>query len=130
MRPRIGHVFVPSEPLRSYVEVYGLNLLDGASEYEVRYSIFPGKRSDAPVWREWLHAAVDVLGFENDDPVISQSFTRRSNDHDATEHLAIDINALEPGYYELVVEVMDLNSGGHATSHTPLTVEPGPVGRR
>jgi len=130
MRPRIGHVFTSSDPLHSYVEVYGLNLLDGASDYEVRYSIFPATRAAMPAWRELLQAATGALGFENDDPVISQSFSRHATTHSANERIAIDISALEPGYYEMLVEVMDLNSGQHAASHTPLTVETGPVGRR
>jgi GWxTD domain-containing protein len=130
MRPRIGHSYTAADAVNSYVEVYGLNLLDGAADYQVRYSIYPATPQDTPAWREVLHAASDVLGFENDDPVISQSFTRHGNAHDANERIAINIDKLDPGYYELLVEVMDLNSGQHAVSHTPLTVESGPMGRR
>jgi hypothetical protein len=131
MWPHIGHVFAPSDPVHSYVEVYGLNVLDGAAEYQMRYSIFPAQRTDVPAWRELLQGAVSVLGFEeDDDPVMSQSFTRHGNTHTTNERIAIDIGKLEPGYYEMLVEVMDLNSGQRAASHTPLTVEAGPVGRR
>jgi len=130
MLPHTGHVFASREPLRSYVEVYGLDILDGASAYQVRYSIYPSKQEHVPVWSEVAHVAGDVLGFENEEPVISQSFTREGTDHSASEPIAIDISAVEPGLYELVVEVMDLNSGQHAASHTPLTVESATVGRR
>jgi hypothetical protein len=125
MHPRIGHNYSTADAVNSYVEVYGLNLIDSAADYEVRYSIFPAQHEDTPAWRELLHAAADALGFDNDDPVISQSFTRHGNEHDASEHIAINIDKLEPGYYEMLVEVMDLNSGQHAASHTPLTVESG-----
>ncbi|HKW13773.1 MAG TPA: GWxTD domain-containing protein [Candidatus Krumholzibacteria bacterium] len=130
MRPRVGHIYSAADAVNSYVEVYGLTLLQGAADYEVRYSIFPSSREDTPAWRELLHSAGGALGFENDDPVISQSFTRHGNEHNANERIAINIDRLDPGYYELLVEVMDLNSGQHAASHTPLTVEEGTVGRR
>ena len=130
MRPRVGHVFTPSEPLHSYVEVYGLHVLDGAADYQLRYSIFRSERNDQAVWRELIGAAAGALGFEDEEPSISQSFTRHTTGHTSNERIAIDIGTLEPGYYELLVEVMDLNSGQHAASHTALTLEPGPVGRR
>lgn len=129
MRPRIGHVYTPGDPLQSYIEVYGLNLLDQAAAYELRYSLYPATRDDTPAWRELLHVAVGALGFENDEPVISQSFTRHAADHTASEHVAIDLGHVQPGHYELLVEVMDLNSGESASSHTPVTVEPGAVER-
>ena len=130
MRPRIGHVFSPSDPVRSYVEVYGLHLLDGATEYQVRYSIYPSTYTETPAWRELLHVTGGALGFENDDPIISQSFTRSATTHSTHERIAIDIGTLDPGYYELLVEVMDLSSGQHVSRNTPLTVEPGAMGRR
>jgi hypothetical protein len=104
------------------VEVYGLGVLDGATEYQVRYSIYPGRGEDPPVWLDVVRAAGDVLGFGDEDPVISQSFTRTGTAHQAPEYIAIDIAALEPGRYELLVEVMDLNSGQHAARITALTV--------
>lgn len=130
MRPRANRTFLSDEPLRSYVEVYGLGLLEGGSEYEVRYSIYPSKAEDPPVWKEIVRAAGDVLGFGDEDPVISQSFTRRATEHRASEYIAIDITALEPGRYDLLVEVMDLNSGQTALRHTALTVETGRTARR
>ena len=130
MRPRIAHALASDEPLRSYVEVYGLGMLDGESEYEVRYSIYPGEPTDKPAWAELAGAAGDVLGFGNEDPVISQSFTRRTKAHQAAEYIAIDIAALEAGNYELLVEVMDLNSGRHAARHTGFFVELGSSARR
>ena len=77
MRPRIEHTFLSDEPLRSYTEVYGLGMLDGASEYEVRYSIYPSEARDRPAWADLASVAGDVLGFGDEEPVISQSFTRR-----------------------------------------------------
>jgi hypothetical protein len=47
---------------------------------------------------------VDALGFDNDDPVISQSFTRHGNEHNVSEHIAINIDRLEAGYYEMLVK--------------------------
>lgn len=130
MRPRIGHLYSPEDPLRSYVEVYALHMLDGASEYEVRYSIYPGKARDAAVWVDLIRSASDVLGFEDSDPVISQTFTRRSDRHHTAEYIAIDINSLEPGNYELLVEVMDLNAGSATAARTALTVEASRNARR
>jgi hypothetical protein len=130
MRPRVEHSFWSDEPLRSYVEVYGLGMLDGECEFEVRYSIYPSVPQDTPVWFDVVSAAGDLLGFGDEDPVISQSFTRRTTGHRAAEYIAIDIAALQPGSYELLVEVMDLNSGQHAARRTGLFVEPGASVRR
>ncbi len=124
MRPRIEHTFSPDEPLRSYVEVYGLGMLDGKCEFEVRYSIYPGEPKDKTAWADLAGVAGDVLGFGDEDPVISQSFTRQTSSHDTAEYIAIDIGALEAGSYELLVEVMDLNSGQHAARHAGLFVRP------
>jgi GWxTD domain-containing protein len=130
MRPRAGRAFASDDPLRSYVEVYGLTALDGAYDYEVRYSIFPARARRSAVWSEWLHATAELLGFENDDPVISQSFTRRTQEHRASEYIAIDINALAPGSYDLLVEVMDLNAGSTAAGRASLAVEAARNARR
>ncbi|HEX6790116.1 MAG TPA: GWxTD domain-containing protein [Candidatus Krumholzibacteria bacterium] len=130
MLPRIERRFRADEPLRAYLEVYSLGVLQGECEYEVRYSIYPGKNEDAPVWSEWAHAIAGALGFQDDDPVISQSFNRKTTEHRASEYIAIDIGALEPGRYELLVEVMDLNSGQSAVQHTGFSVEAGTSARR
>jgi hypothetical protein len=130
MHPRIGHVFTPEDALRSYVEVYGLRTLDGKAEFEVRYSIYPGKPREAAVWVDLIRSASDLLGFDNSDPVISQSFKRSIHQHHAAEYIAIDINSLEPGNYELLVEVMDLNAGAATATRTSLTVEPSRNARR
>jgi GWxTD domain-containing protein len=130
MRPRVLRLFANDEPLRSYVEVYGLGMLEGGSEYEVRYSIFPGTAPDETTWSQITRVAADVLGFRDQDPVISQSFTRRGKSNQASEYISIDIGALDPGLYELLVEVMDLNSGAHTARHTMLTVEAGSTARR
>ncbi|HET6348848.1 MAG TPA: GWxTD domain-containing protein [Candidatus Krumholzibacteria bacterium] len=130
MRPHTGHMYRADDPVRSYVEVYGLTTIEGMSAFEIRYSIFPGHAGDTPAWKDWFHTAAGVLGFGDSDPVISQSFQREGNSHRANEYLAIDISALDAGVYDLLVEVLDLNSGRHATSHTSLTVELPAVGRR
>jgi GWxTD domain-containing protein len=130
MRPRIGHAYAPGDPLRAYAEVYGLTAYSGDAEFEIRYTIYPGTKADEPAWKDWIRGAADVLGFGEEEPVIAQSFTRRITGHTASEHITIDISALKPGIYDLVVDVLDLNAGAQITGHTSLTMEAGPVAKR
>jgi len=126
MRPRVGYAVRQNEPVRSYVEIYGLRVLDGKSAYEVRYSLFPGKDDASSSWTDWIRGAADALGFEDEDPVIRQSFRRETSGHEGPEYIAIDVSALDPGPYELVVEVIDLNAGVQTMQHRSITIAPGP----
>jgi hypothetical protein len=119
MRPRVGHRYGPGDRVHAYTEVYNLSTTGGECAYAIRFAIYPsstGETSTWDVWRGWLS---DLFG-EDGEPAVSQRFERSGNAHRVAEHIAIDIDALEPGEYELVVEVTDRATGAQAVSHTPL----------
>ena len=72
---------------------------------------------------------MEWAGFGDDDAVISQTFRREGNMHDDRESMAIDVDVLDDGRYELVVEVKDQRSGARAIAHAPFWKDSGARGR-
>jgi GWxTD domain-containing protein len=107
--------FGRSEPLRLYLEIYNLDVRQGASAFDVTYSIHP-VRAESPGWRK-LGGRVKsaLLGGAGTEPVISQSFQRIASSQAASEELAVDIGALPDGDYVLTASVRDAHSGLIAT---------------
>jgi GWxTD domain-containing protein len=135
MHPKIQARYAPGEHVRAYVEVYDLALSthDGvrASLYDLRFAIFPARDDEDPEWVDWGRRAVEWAGFGDDDEaVMSQTFRRQGRSHDDRETIAIDIDKLEAGRYELLVEVTDRVSGRRALVHTPFEKDAGPVTAR
>jgi hypothetical protein len=67
-----------------------------------------------------------VVGLTHGEPAVAQSFHREGRRHVESERVAVDIDALRPGRYRLVVEITDLHSGSRAVAHTPLVREASP----
>jgi GWxTD domain-containing protein len=120
MRPRVGHRYASGDRLHAYAEVYNLAAPGGECAYDIRFAIYPSSEGETSVWDVWRGWLADLFGTDGGVPAVSQRFTRRGAAHSAEERIAIDIDALEPGRYELVVEVTDLWTGESAVSHTPL----------
>jgi hypothetical protein len=119
MRPRIGHRYGPGDRVHAYAEAYNLAAPGGACSYEIRFAIYPSAAGDTSVWDLWRGWLGDLFG-TGGEPAVAQTFSRLGNAHTAAERITIDIDALEPGRYELVVEVTDRITGERALSHTPL----------
>jgi len=135
MRPNVERYCVPGERLRAYLEIYNLSLVtqgnERVSSYDLRYAIFPARSDADPAWVDWGRRAADWAGFGADEePAIAQTFRREGRAHDDHESIAIDVDALDEGRYELVVEVADRRSGQHALVHAPFWKESGPVAKR
>jgi hypothetical protein len=130
MRPRIGHRYGPGERVQAYVEVYNLTARGGASEFEVRFAIYPAVDDQTSVWELWARRAADFFGLSSGEPAVSQRFRRRGQGHTAYERMAIDIDAISPGRYELIVEVLDAATGEGAVTHTPIVKQAAPVAVR
>lgn len=99
--------YTPSEKLHLYIELYNLSLSDGRCDYEVTYSIYEADTTSSR--RQRIGRAINRL-FPIGTPshaIISQSFQRTGTSDVASEELAIDIHALEPGDYVLAVSAMD-----------------------
>lgn len=132
LRPNVERQYADGERLRAYLEIYNLALAtDGAtraSSYDLRYAIYPARTESDPAWVDWGRRAAEWAGFgEDEEAVISQTFRREGRAHDDNETIAIDIDVLDEGRYELVVEVKDQRSGRRAVAHAPFWRENGPV---
>jgi GWxTD domain-containing protein len=127
MRPRVGRRYAEGERVRAYVEVYNLALTTRAgvraSSYDLRYSIYPARGESDDSWVDWARRAVEWAGFREDEAVISQTFRREGRSHDDRESIAIDVDRLADGRYELVVEVEDRVLGRRAAAHAPFWKE-------
>jgi GWxTD domain-containing protein len=132
MRPNVARHYSNGERLRAYVEIYNLSLVTREhtreSSYDLRFAIFPGEDEDGPAWVDWGRRAAEFAGFGDDDEaVISQSFRRAGRTHDDRESMAINVDALDPGRYELAVEVTDRRSGQRAVVRAPFWKDSTPV---
>jgi hypothetical protein len=121
MRPNVARRYAGGERVRAYVEIYNLALATRAnireSAYDLRFAIFPADDDDETAWVDWGRRAAEWAGFGDDDAAISQTFRRAGRAHDDHESMAIDIDVLDPGCYELVIEVADRLSGARAIVH-------------
>ena len=106
--------FAPSETLHLYVEVYNLSVSNRRCEYEVTYSIHGADTASTRAQRIG-RAFKRLLGIgAPPSAIISQSFERGGTTDATSEEIAIDIRALPPGDYVLVVSAVDRISGEEA----------------
>jgi hypothetical protein len=97
----------------------------------LRYAIFPARTESDPAWVDWGRRAAEWAGFGDDeDAMISQTFRREGRAHDDQESIAIDIDVLDNGRYELRIEVTDRESGQRAAVHAPFWKESARVADR
>jgi GWxTD domain-containing protein len=135
MHPNVEREYAQGERLRAYVEIYNLALATHGTErlssYDLRFAIFPARAEIDPAWVDWGRRAIEWTGFgEDEDAVISQTFQREGRAHDDRESIAIDVDVLDDGRYELLVEVRDRRSGQRAVVHAPFWKEAAPVAGR
>ncbi len=126
MRPRVNHRYAAGQPVNLYLEAYNLDVAAGVSAYEVRIAIYPAPDDESSSWLDWGRRAAEAVGLVEGEPAVAQTFRREGHTHIDSESVAVDIDALRPGGYRLVVEVTDLHSGNRAVAHTPLIREPSP----
>jgi GWxTD domain-containing protein len=125
LRPKPGRRYADGEALCVYFEIYNLGVEGGSSDYMVAFSIYESPQSPTPVWRRWGGRLARFVGFD-EPPTISQTFRRSGRGHRQSEEMAIDVDSLDEGPYEVVVTVSDLSSGQEAQSQaTFFRVAPG-----
>jgi hypothetical protein len=100
-----------------YFEIYNLGTFNGHNDYDVSFYIFDLPAETTSRWRTWGRRIATVAGLLGDkNPSISQTIHRRGAGFTSSEDIAINIDSLDEGSYELVVSVEDRISGGKAQS--------------
>jgi len=135
MSPNVARQYANGERLHAYVEIYNLSLVTRErtreSSYDLRFAIFPADDEDGPAWVDWGRRAAEWAGFgDDDDAAISQTFRRAGRTHDDHESMAINVDVLDAGRYELIVEATDRLSGQRAVVRAPFWKASTPVAER
>jgi hypothetical protein len=135
MRPNVERSYGRGDRVRAYVEVYNLPLAAAergrASSYELRFAIFPARKDEPDGWMDWGRRAADwVGGSDESEAIISQTFQREGRSHEEHESIVIDIDVLDNGRYDLVIDVLDKRSGQRATARAPFWKDAGPLADR
>jgi GWxTD domain-containing protein len=106
--PNAGRGYKNEQRLGVYFEVYGLDLEQRRTDYDVTFHIYEAPEETASPWSRFGRRLVNLAGFGDDrDPAVSQTIRRRGVSHTATEEMLINVDVLEAGRYELVVSVAD-----------------------
>lgn len=106
--PNPGRRYKTGSRLAVYFEIYGLGLSRRRSDYDVTFQIYEAPQKTQSRWAELGRRIVELAGFGGEsDPAVSQTFRRRGADYTAIEEIAIDIDALDGGRYELIISVFD-----------------------
>jgi GWxTD domain-containing protein len=117
LHPNTGRRYRSGERLDAYFEVYNLRVAQGRSDYSVTFLIFEAPETPPPAWRRWGGRLAGLVGADRA-PSISQTFERSGTAHREGEEVAINVDTLADGRYELVVSVEDAVSGERAEART------------
>jgi len=117
--PNAGRSFSQGQRIEVYFEVYNLEMSSRRSNFDVTFLIYEAPEARPSRWRRLGRRIAGIAGFAADrDPAISQTIQKRGAAHTSDEDMTINIDALEPGRYELAVSIADKISGesAHSTS--------------
>jgi GWxTD domain-containing protein len=116
VQPAPWGVFAVEDPVYLYVEIYGLALEGGRSDYELEARLEPKDTS-----RGLARVARRLLGRR--DRGVSSAFEGDGGQTDDWRDLILDASAQAPGLYTLTVTVRDRVSGRTAEQQTDLLLE-------
>lgn len=115
--PNTDRRYAGGQRLATYFEIYNLRTTDRYNDYDVSFHIYDAPLEINSAWRKLGRWVASVTGLNDDKtPTISQTVHRRSEGFSSSEEIAINIDSLEGGRYELVVTVEDRISGDNARS--------------
>ena len=117
--PRRGASSRPATPVYLYVELYGLALRDGRTDFEVEADLVPKDPSTG------LRRFARRL-FGRRAQGVSATFEAQGARPDDAQDLQLDTRGQEPGLYTLTVTVRDRTSGAVAERETDLLLEAAP----
>jgi hypothetical protein len=120
LRPNPWSAYAPGQRLLTYVEIYNLAMRSGATKYMLRYSIQESPTEAPTAWNRLGRVLKKLVGQEDEPPIVRQSMERRGASHRDSEPLAIDVDALPEGRYEITIRVDDLIGGTTAEISEPF----------
>ncbi|MGD8415040.1 MAG: hypothetical protein PVF33_12455, partial [Candidatus Latescibacterota bacterium] len=106
--PHPGRRYKNGQRLGIYFEVYGLELSRRKSDFDVTFYIYEAPEETPSRWAELGSRFADIVGLGEDRaPAVSQTFRRQGVERTAVEEILIDVDALRPGRYEMVISIHD-----------------------
>lgn len=116
-QPAPWGVFGNAEPIFLFFEVYGLDLQNGQSDFEVEARLVPKDTSSG-----LARVARRIFG-GRDRGVSASTEAQGSSTDEPAQYLILDASSQEPGLYTLTVTVRDRISGESADRETDLLLE-------
>ncbi|MEM1116173.1 MAG: tetratricopeptide repeat protein [Bacteroidota bacterium] len=116
-QPAPWGVFGNDEPIFLFFEVYGLELQNGQSDFEVEARLVPKDTSRG------LGRVVRRIFGGRDRGVSASTEAQGSSTDEPAQYLILDASSQEPGLYTLTVTVRDRVSGDSADRETDLLLE-------
>ncbi len=116
-------VYSRNEMLCVAYEIYNLSLVNNRAHYRLTYTIKKTEVEKTGIGKTLSYITASMRGRHPDEaPHIESSIEQSANDSTVRDRLQIDIGALEPLPYTLVLEIADLNSGKVVSEKCEFTV--------
>lgn len=117
--PNPGRTYREGQLLLVYFEVYNLQAVRGNNEYDVSFFIFESPEEETSRWRRLGSRIASITGLGAEaEPSIAQTVRRTGEGFKTQEEIAINVDNLASGRYELVISIDDKTSGEKAQSST------------
>ncbi|MFC1529139.1 tetratricopeptide repeat protein [Gemmatimonadota bacterium] len=105
--PLPGRMLGKDQPLFIYFEVYNLARDGfGGTRYLIEYSVSESRSDDGALRRLFQNLGA-LVGASGRPAVLSSEFLQQGVQRDIHTHLEIDLNAVPPGIYDLIVTITD-----------------------
>ena len=119
--PLPSRIFLRSQPVFVYYEVYGL--ASGEAGYRTTYTL-ESRTPDRNVVARFFSALGELLSDNEEKGAITYSFERSqgNNEDPVLEYFSLDVSNSPAGDYLLKVEVEDLSTGASVQRQVPLTL--------
>lgn len=121
--PQPSRMFKRTQPVYVYYEAYGLVDSGSGARYRTTYTL-EARQSDRNVVARFFSAVGDLMSEDDEKGAITYSFERSQADNTdpLLEFISLDVSRSEPGDYNLIVELADLEAGTSASRSIPLTL--------
>ncbi|RMD88096.1 MAG: hypothetical protein D6813_12600, partial [Calditrichaeota bacterium] len=109
--PTLSRNFTPHQPIFVYFEIYNL-VPDSTHQtrYRIETVVRPASDIKKPLLANLLTGMGNLLGLSSKKTEVSTSFDYQGNTTDEFIYHSVELTNPEPGKYELIIRVTDLNS--------------------